>query len=73
MKDQPYEYRQVPMSNSPIQTVYCKCFDVLQNIYLNPFDPNLKIHIVYNFSSGSEISIPGKNLNTIGRRKKNGT
>ena len=66
MKQQSYEYRH-NRSRQILQTVYCKSeqftanvFDVLQNINLNPFDPNLKSDVVYNLSSGSEISIPDK-------------
>ena len=63
MKQQLYEHRH----NRPRQILQSEqftanVFDVLQNIYLNPFDSNLKNDVVYNLSSGSEISIPDKVL-----------
>ena len=42
---------------------------MLQNIYLNPFDPNLKNDAVSNLSSGYEISIPDKVLTLVEDRK----
>ena len=46
---------------------------MLQNIYLNPFDPYLKSDVVYNLSSGSESSIPDKvlTLEKNGKRMTN--
>ena len=46
---------------------------MLQNIYLNPFDPNLKSDVIYNLSSGSKIYITDKvlTLEEDGKRMEN--
>ena len=46
---------------------------MLQNIYLNPFDPNLKSDVEHNLSSGSENSISDKvlTLEENGKRMAN--
>ena len=46
---------------------------MLQNIYLTPLDPNLKSDVVYNVSSGSEVSIPNEvlSLKEDGKRMAN--
>ena len=74
MKKELYQYRQ----NRPHQILQSEqftanVFDVLQNIYLNPFDPNLKSDVVYNLSYGSDISIPEEvlTLEEDGKRMAN--
>ena len=74
MKQQPYEYRH-NRSRQILQSEQfpANVFDVLQNIYLNPFDPNLKSDVEHNSSSGSENSISDKvlTLEENGKRMAN--
>ena len=74
MKQQPYEYRH-NRSRQILQSEQfpANVFAVIQNIYLNPFDPNLKSDVEHNLSSGSENSISDKvlTLEENGKRMAN--
>lgn len=74
MKQQPYKYRHNRSRQIlKFKQFTAKVFGMLQNIYLTPLDPNLKSDVVYNVSSGSEVSIPNEvlSLKEDGKRMAN--